>query len=133
MTRSEQLLASRPLIPSAQVHNNMSLEERFQNETLRPIIKLQNDLLVAVFLNYTKKHKKPFSTLATEKQIVFIENVFQKNMAFKNTLKGIIIGFFTIDEYHFYANNASALNKRILAIIKERLISNLQILQHETS
>ena len=27
-------------------------EERFQNETLRPILKVQNDLLLAVFKNY---------------------------------------------------------------------------------
>ena len=57
--RDLQLIALRPEIPSARVSENMSLDEQFQNRTLRPIAKLQDELLLEVFRNYTKKHKKP--------------------------------------------------------------------------
>ena len=33
----------------------MSIEEYFQNTVLRPIIKFQNDLLIAVFLQFCTK------------------------------------------------------------------------------
>ena len=55
-SRSTNLKEIRPEIPQAKIHDNMSVEERFQNETLRPIIKLQNDLLIELFKNYVRKH-----------------------------------------------------------------------------
>lgn len=39
--RDQQLLALRPPVPAALLTEGMSDEERFQNETLRPILKLQ--------------------------------------------------------------------------------------------
>jgi hypothetical protein len=61
-TRDLSLLALRPKLPNVRIDGAMSSEEHFQNNTLRPVIKLQNDLLVAVFKNYIKKHKNVFQT-----------------------------------------------------------------------
>ena len=57
--RTQSLLRIRPEIPSAIVHDGMSADEQFQNGTLRPVIKLQNELFIAVFKNYITKHKTP--------------------------------------------------------------------------
>ena len=35
------------------IDNQSSVEEEFQNKTLRPILKLQNDLIIQVFKNLT--------------------------------------------------------------------------------
>tara|TARA_R100001377_G_scaffold59030_1_gene35531 strand:+ start:86 stop:487 length:402 start_codon:yes stop_codon:yes gene_type:complete len=129
MNRTENLLASRPVIPSAKFHDAMSSDERFQNATLRPVIKLQNDLLIEVFRNYVNKHKGAFYDLSIEKQIDYIENAIQKDIKFRNSLKGIIIGLFTVHEYQNYITNSSALNKRMMTIVKERLISNIQLFE----
>ena len=126
-SRSEHLLALRPIILSAKILPGMSSEEKFQNSTLRPIIKLQNDLLVMVFKNYITKRKNVFYELSLERQIDYIENAIHKDMKFRNSLKGIIIGQFTLDEYTIYTENSSALNKRMMSIVKERLISNIQL------
>jgi hypothetical protein len=104
----------------------MTTEERFQNLVLRPIIKLQNDLFIEVFKNYVAKHKNVFYDLSVEKRVDYIGNTIHKDMKFRNSLKGIIIGFFTIEEYKLYIQNSSALNKRMMNIAKERLISNVQ-------
>lgn len=128
--RDEALLKLRPQIPSAKVLPGMSSDERFQNETLRPIIKMQNDLLLAVFRNYASKHKNVFYDLSVEKRIDYIENAIHKDQKFRNSLKGIIIGQFTLKEYANYIQNSSALNKRMMNIVKERLKSNLQLLQY---
>ena len=54
-----------------------SKEEIFQNRTIRPVLKLQNDLFIESFLNYVNKHKTDFYSLSTEKKLMFIENAVQ--------------------------------------------------------
>jgi|SRR6056297_330460 len=127
--RDLQLVELRPEIPSARVSENMSLDEQFQNKTLRPVAKLQDELLLEVFRNYTKKHKNKFYELKLEQRFIYIENAIQKDIKFRNSLKGIIIGQFTLDEYDAYIKNSSALNKRMMNIVKERLQSNIQLLE----
>ena len=129
--RDIALLQLRPEITSAIVSSNTSSEEAFQNTTIRPISKLQNDLLVAVFRNYVRKHKNVFYDLSLEKRLDYIENAVHKDMKFRNSLKGIIIGQFTLNEYELYIQNSSALNKRMMNIVKERLKSNIQLLEHQ--
>ncbi|MDY8138318.1 glyoxalase [Aquimarina sp. 2201CG5-10] len=129
--RETNLLAMRPQILNARVSDNMSRDEQFQNKTIRPIIKLQNDLLIAVFKNYIGKRKNTFYDLTLEKRMLFIENAVQKDMKFRNSLKGMIIGQFTVEEYAVYIKNSSALNKRMMNIVKERLQSNIQLLEKD--
>jgi hypothetical protein len=126
-SRSNNLLSIRPLIPSAKVYDTMSSGEAFQNKTLRPIIKMQHNLFVAVFKNYITKHKNVFHELSLQKQLDYIENVIHKDMKFRNSVKGMIIGQFTIDEYTLYIENSSALNKRMMNIVKERLVNSIQL------
>jgi len=128
--RDSALLKIRPQIPSAVISNSISEGEFFQNNTIRPIAKLQNDLLVEVFKHYIKKHKNVFYDLSIEKRLDYIENSIHKDMKFRNSLKGIIIGQFTINEHRLYVQNSSALNKRMMCIVKDRLKKNLQLLEY---
>jgi len=130
-TRDSLLLRMRPEIPSAKITPTMTADECFQNKTLRPVAKLQNDLLLAVFRNYVVKHKNVFYDLPIEKRLDYIENAIHKDMKFRNSLKGIIIGQFTLDEFDIYIQNSSALNKRMMDIVKERLKSNIQLLEYD--
>jgi hypothetical protein len=106
-----------------------SVEEAFQNITLRPILKLQNDLFIQVFINYTQKQKNAFFTLTPEKKLNYIENVIQRDIKFRNSLKGMIIGLFTVVEYHEYITNSSNLNKRMMNLLIERLKSQVQLIE----
>ncbi|GAA3641968.1 glyoxalase [Flavivirga jejuensis] len=128
-TRQYNLKSIRPEVPSTTINDSMSNDERFQNLVLRPIATLQNDLLIAVFKNYIVKHKSVFYDLSIEKRMIYIENAIQKDMKFRNALKGMIIGQFTVEEYQIYIQNSSALNKRMMRIVKERLLSNIQIFE----
>lgn len=110
------------------VNNLSSSDEQFQNKTLRPIIKLQDDLFILVLQNYISKYKSDFHSFPVDKKLLFIENAIQKDIKFRNSLKGIIIGLFTIDEYATYIENSSALNKRMMNLLIERLKSQLQLI-----
>ena len=125
--RAHQLKGMRPEFSTTLINDNMSEEERFQNLVLRPIIKLQHELFMQVFRNYIAKHKNVFYDLSVEKRIDYIENAVHKNMKFRNSIKGMIIGMFTLEEYGVYARNSSALNKRMMNIVKERLLSHIQL------
>ena len=124
--RSEDLLCSRPTIASAKVYDAMSADELFQNKTLRPIIKLQHDLLLAVFSHYITKRKNVFYELSLQKQLNYIGHAINKDIKFRNAVKGMIIGQFTIEEYELYILSASSLNKRMMQIVNERLINSIQ-------
>lgn len=125
--RSKNLLSIRPIIKSAKIYDSMSSEELFQNKTLRPIIKMQHDLFIAVFSNYISKRKNVFYELSLEKQLAYIDNAIHKDMKYRNSVKGMIIGQFTVEEYTLYIENSSALNKRMMNIVKERLINSVQL------
>lgn len=126
--RDLDLKRIRPDFMTTTINDEMTTEERFQNLVLRPIIKLQNDLFIEVFKNYVAKHKNVFYDLSIEKRIDYIGNTIHKDMKFRNSIKGMIIGLFTIEEYKLYIQNSSALNKRMMNIVKERLIDNVQVI-----
>jgi hypothetical protein len=105
-----------------------SEEEVFQNTTLRPILKLQNDLIVLVFQNYVNQIKLPFNGFTVEKKMSSIATIISKDIQLQNTLKGIVIGLFTTEEYHYYSKTISNSNKRIKGMLIERLQSQLQLL-----
>lgn len=130
-TRSSHLLKIRPILQKAKVNADTSSGEYFQNVTLRPVIKLQNSLLIASFKNYIRKHKNTFYELSLERRLEYIEKSIQKDIKFRNSLKGMIIGQFTVEEYETYIENSSALNKRMMGMVINRLKDQVQLLERD--
>ncbi|HEY4617502.1 MAG TPA: glyoxalase [Flavobacterium sp.] len=115
------------------VSSQSSSDESFQNEVLRPILKLQNELFIASFQNYISKYKSDFYSQTTEKKLAVIENSIQKDIKYRNALKGMIIGLFSVDEYSLYIKNSSGLNKRMMTMLIERLKSQIQLFEIQSS
>ncbi|WP_396171903.1 glyoxalase [Flavobacterium sp.] len=113
--------------PIGEISEQTSSDELFQNQVLRPILKLQNDIFVASFINYLVKNRIDFSSFSIEKKLVLIENSVQKDIKFRNALKGMVIALFTLDEYALYIKNSSSLNKRMMGMLIERLKSQVQL------
>jgi len=78
-------------------------DEDFQNKTLRPILKLQHDIIVLLFTSFCKKQK------------------IKKNAVLRNQCIGLVIGQFTTDEFTIYIKNESEFNKRILNMTAQRI------------
>ena len=112
-----------------EITNGISTEELFQNTTLRPILKFQNNLLIELFLSYATKNKNVFFTLSHEKKCIYIDKVTIADTAFRNQLIGVIVGLFTVEEYLEYTKNSSSFNKRITTMLIERWKSQLQLLE----
>lgn len=129
--RSHSLVKIRPELANAKITETMSDEEHFQNQTLRPIIKLQNMLLLSVFQNYIVKRKNSFYELNLEKRMSYITHAIQKDLKLRNSVKGMIVGHFTIEEYDNYIKNSSEINKRIINMVIKRIQDQIQYFEKE--
>jgi hypothetical protein len=103
-------------------------DELFQNQTLRPILKLQNEILIEIVKDYTHKKQPLFNTFDIQRKNDFIEQSISNDQKFQNIMKGITIGFFSVNELDYYLKNAQTINKRILSLIKERILSQIQLI-----
>lgn len=125
--RDTQILALRG-DTLGEIHPQSSKEEIFQNKTIRPILKLQNDLFIDSFINYINKSKSDFYSFSTEKKLSFIDTAIHKDIKFRNALKGMVIALFTVEEFREYIQDSSSLNKRMMNLLIERLKDQVQLL-----
>lgn len=103
---------------------------KFQNATLRPILKLQNDLLVRLFFQYLDKRKQLkngtwLNEQESTQKAAFIKKVVTTDQRLKQYLLGVVVGHFTTEEAEVYLAMESEINKRIWTMMIERLIDNL--------
>jgi hypothetical protein len=117
----------RPTIPTNDTES--SIFEQFQNHTLRPILKQQNDLLLAVFSAYIQKRKEVFYTLKLPKKLMYIEDAIRKDLRFKGFLLGMAVGHFTKEEYATYAQHEAELSRRMTNLMIQRLQSQAEELK----
>ena len=123
MNRKEGLLKLRPKIKTIKRDLNTIGIEKFQNDTIRPILKFQHDILRAIFQDSLTKGKIQFDNLRLEEKEAKLDQLFQKNLSYKNQSIGVVIGMFTKEEYTTYSSNPSSYNRRIVTMLKQRIIS----------
>ena len=116
--RDSELIKLRPLI--ATETGREGDVENFQNQTLRPILKLQNDLLVRVFGQYLQKRKTRAGS-AVPLPGNFIKGIIQKDAAIRHLLVGLVVGHFTLAEWEFFARHEAELTRRTANLIVQRL------------
>lgn len=102
--------------------------EVFQNQILRPILKLQNEIYLMLFQDYAGSKIPDFNSLTTDKKISFIEQSLRKDHALRNIFIGMTIGMFTADEMKTYIPDKNVFNKRIITMLTERLKSQMKLM-----
>lgn len=117
----EKKVSIRPVLNLSSEINN----EDFQNKTLRPILKLQNDILLQVFIRFCENQKIAIFKIKNEELYDFIHIILMKNTVLRNQLLGIVMGQFTRNEYVAYSENSLEFNKRIMTMICQRIHDNL--------
>lgn len=123
--RNQNILQLRPQIPTIIEENITSPAEQFQNKTLRPILKFQNDLILSIFKQYTVQRKNIFPTLSDKKKLEYIENCIRKDLKFRSLMIGCIVGQFTLEEWSLYVEDESELRKRLVNMLVERVKDNV--------
>lgn len=120
MPTDDARLALRPqldLAPAA------APDEQFQNDTLRPVMKMQHDLLLDVFRMFLAKRKVKLEQLPAHQRFAKIKELLTRDNRLRGLLFGIAIGQFTRGEMEYYLENDGNVNRRITNLIVERMTS----------
>jgi hypothetical protein len=120
---SDPRLSIRPEVTTEDIESTEA--ERLQNATLRPVLKMQNDLLVAIFRHFMDKRKIKFDGLSPQQQEKQIEHSVSKDKRLRFQLLGAVIGQFTTEEYAAYLQIEREAVRRISTMLTERLKEQL--------
>ena len=115
----------RPILPAAILSGVMTPEEEFQNKVLRPIIKMQSDLLMAHIKAQLKGLKIDWDQLTPIKRKDTLTSLLTKDQLFKSEIVGIVIGQLEEAEYQTYRVHHKEMNKRITQMVLNRAIDLL--------
>lgn len=121
---NEKKLSIRPILKNMPL-KYFSDEEAFQNKTLRPILKLQNELLLKLFFEQLSKLRINWKELSVVQKQSVLNNLFKTDISFKTALTYIIAGQFTIDEFDYFLENPKIFSKRICQMAKQRIESQV--------
>lgn len=117
-------MSKRPVLKNLIKENTLAIES-FQNNSLRPIIKMQHHILIVLFKDYLLSKKIDFDNLSMDLKREKIKSILQKDNSYKRLLIGVVVGQFSQEELNVYLKNSSELNRRILQIISQRLQDSL--------
>ncbi len=123
--RNNQIKNLRPEIPAITTDKLKSDLEKFHHQVLRPVLKFQNEIILAAFQSEMNRFKIDFSNLSKDEKQAKIHSTFHTNQKFQMFLLGMISGLFTSEEFDFYLENRGRLKKRILEMLEERVKSQL--------
>lgn len=123
-SHTQKLLSIRPSL-SAEPADDSEMAN-FQVNTLRPILKMQHDLIIEIFKSYLKEVRQDFSQHSERQQRDFIEQALVKQASLKFTLLGVIVGHFTSEEYGFYQKNQKDILKRLVRFLSKRIFDGLR-------
>jgi restriction endonuclease len=126
ITRDENLLKIRPEL-NLNSENSTELEQ-FQNNTLRPVLKLQNQVFINLFKEHLFATKRQISIYNTKAQKTLVRETIAKNHNLRNSFVHSVIGVLTNDEFNFYVQNKKEVSKRIISMVQKRIQDQLELL-----
>jgi hypothetical protein len=114
------LLALRPAVVAQLSPEPVASVADFLHRTLRPVLKLQNERLLAVTADFLHDHHVPFRAAQVADQQRLLAELLGRNTKLRYTLVGLVVGLFTTAELHFYRTHRSELNRRLLELAVRR-------------
>jgi len=113
-------------ISTVNASTSQTLEERFQHQVLRPILKFQHEKLVGFFLYYSNLKKWTMPARSSQELRPWIKMRLAKDIHLRYAMIGMITGLFTNDVLMIYQEATSDLSKRIIHMLVERIYDALR-------
>ena len=128
--RDRALLALRPAVdPSvtsgqaADPDAAVSDAEAFLHRTLRPVLKLQNSVLLALVAADVRKRVPGFDRFAPDDRRARLAQTLRQDSRLKRTLVGVVYGALTSSELAFALAHEAEVRRRVVALLTERVLS----------
>ena len=115
----------RPNLPKSLIEGHIKEEELFQNMVLRPVIKMQHDILILRVQSHFLSKKIVFHMMDKKKRVNAIESAFQNDNAFKKEVQGMILGQLNPEEFKSYLKSERSMNKRIIQMVRNRMLDSI--------
>ena len=115
----------RPKLPPSISEGELKEEELFQNMVLRPVIKMQHQILILRVKDYFLSKKVLFNSLDQINKEKWIRNAFQKDAMLKKEIQGFILGQLNVKEFKEYLKNQKSINKRIVQMVQNRMLDSI--------
>ena len=115
----------RPKLPDALTEGELKEEELFQNMVLRPVKKMQHDLLIMRVKSHFRSKRILFNLMDNKKRTEAIIQAFQSDHNLKKEIQGMITGQLSLAEFQQYLKSERSINKRIIQMVRNRMIDSL--------
>ncbi|MBC6697181.1 hypothetical protein [Hymenobacter sp. BT190] len=115
------LLALRPQLPQVLPASGNATPADFLHHTLRPLLKLQNDVLLAVVADFVCDHHIPLAAASATEQERLLAELLTRNTKLRYTIIGVVGGLFTAAELAHYRQHRPELNRRLLELAIRRV------------
>lgn len=100
----------------------------FQHQVLRPLLKLQHPVLLAIVADFALDYRLPLTDTDAELGEA-ISKLMTRNARLRATLTGMVVGLLTQPELVFYRQHRNELNRRLLDLIQQRVLDSLDELR----
>jgi hypothetical protein len=102
--------------------------EAFQLRTLRPVLKLQNPLILRTVARYLVKYHTGFARMSRTDRRATLRNLLKQDRRLKRTLVGLVAGQFTEAEYDMYLAHQGEVRRRLTTLLLKRVQDQLDAL-----
>jgi hypothetical protein len=96
----------------------------FQHQVLRPLLKLQHEVLLATVADVAHDYHLPLAAAPTETTRPLTE-LLTRNTRLRATIVGLVVGLLTRPELAFYRQHRPELNRRLLDLAEERVLTSI--------
>ena len=100
--------------------------EAFLHRTLRPVLRLQNDVLLALVARDVAARVPGFAAFARDDQRARLAATLRADSRLKRVLVGVVYGALSASELAFSLDHEAEVRRRIVALLAERVASQTE-------
>lgn len=122
--RDAALLAMRPSValgPEAPDPATLDAPAQLLHQTLRPVLKLQNETLLALVARSVRARTAAFPGFAPDDQRRHLDALVRRDQRLQRLLLGVVIGHLTADELSRWLGHDLEMRRRTVALLAERV------------
>ncbi len=120
--RDRALLSLRPPV-DADPEAAATDVEAFLHRTLRPVLKLQNEALLALVAADVRKRAPGFDGFAPDDRRQRLAETLRRDSRLKRVLLGVVYGALTREELAFALAHEAEVRRRVVALLAARVAS----------
>lgn len=124
--RDAALVALRPAIdlgPDAPDPAELDAPARLLHATLRPVLKLQNDAVLALVAQAVAARTAAFPSFDPADRRAHLDALVRRDQRLQRLLLGVVLGLLTAPELAAFQRHDAEMRRRVVALLAERVTS----------